>query len=328
MSKELGEVFRPAPAASIWNTFYKLSLLLCLGFWMLCLPAELILHRRVGKRYANTFFVAVSLFVLVAVAGVILGTTQAWESLPSIHKLADVKWVRVEMPRWWEYAGFGVVLVAAVAAFAAHWIANRRRFATPDQGHSFDSGIPWVVYPPANLVNWARDAGAGTQTDPESALPPPDASRRSSFQLKKILAFPDTLVESWKPEAEIHGRKLLDGQHPYGLFTWFTLSCLEPAALLIFGTLIAFYGLLAFGAYLMLIGVCLFLKGQLAAAEWKERIYSERDHAIEVEAMRNLREGSPLDQVSRVFTVPVSRAVVPLQQAPCLPDTDGGRRAA
>lgn len=327
MSKEVEELLRPTPAATIWNTFYKLNLLACLALWILCLPTELMLHRRVGKRYANTFFVAVSLFVLISVAGVILASTQVWENQPAIHKLGDLKKVHVEMPAWWQCAGFGVVLVGTVVAFGAHWIANRRRFATQDQCHSFDSGIPWAVYPPARLVDWARDAGAGTEPDTVSELPPPDISRRPTSQLKRMLAFPDTLIESWTPEIEKHGRKLLDNQHPYGPFTWLTLSCLEPAALLFFGAFIAIWGLVPFGAYLMLIGACLLLKGRLSAAEWQERIYSERDHAIEVEAMRALREGSPLDQVSRVFTIPVSRAAIPLQKT-LLDEVDESRRAA
>ena len=56
MNQSASDMLCPLPAASVWKTFHKLSRLLYFSCWLVSLPTEVVLHGKIGKRYANTLF--------------------------------------------------------------------------------------------------------------------------------------------------------------------------------------------------------------------------------------------------------------------------------
>jgi hypothetical protein len=311
-----GMLLRPTPAASLARTFDKLSRLLFAVLWVLCLPAELILHRRVGKRYMNTFLLALSLvgIGLCAAAFVedpLVKVAKVSGGWPASLSTEDRRQALTEMLKY--HSAFNWLVLLTLAAFLAHTIANRRRFGTPAQSHSFDFGLPWMVYAPAlwmrvfGMGRGGDDTAAGSVARPKRPIPhgPGGAAAAVAYPLTAVTS---SLRRYWN----YHTKVLRTGLVPYGPFSWLIISLIEPVLLVALGLALPQVSehLAPFGCYMVFIGGCLFLKAYLFQTEWRERVYDDRDRELEAEAMQNLREGRDFETSSPLFTVPVSTAVL------------------
>lgn len=298
------------PAASLCKTFGKLSDFAFLVCWLACLPTELILHRRVGKRYQNTVFFVLSQLVLVLVVAMFLPSLPLGGSVEAIQARAQA----VQQQLAGTFLPFNILSWTAIIAFLLHWWCNRRRFGTPEQIHSFDVGIPWLIYPPALLWRLfvgrsnarAEDGGGAVGGAPGGAI--------GSVE---TLAYPATgFLRNARRFVRHHFARLNNDACPYGPLTWLTLAVIEPAILI--GTGLAVAALSShysgFGVYLAFVGFALFIKGRIYQAQWREWVYDQNDQRIEMEAKRNWFQGKPATELSDAFTMPVSRAVIPPQR--------------
>jgi hypothetical protein len=295
-------VFKPTVAASVWKTFGVLTGLLYFGAWMISLPAELILHRRVGKRYMNSFFFACS-FVLLSV--ITAGLIHACLPGP-IREIAAKGVEALPAPVAMSATTLGFVMLASIIAFAIHKFANRMRFGTPVQGHSFDAGIPHLAYLPFSqkVAKFLLD-----QMPPE----PPEFASRPEASVMEMESFPLAVLKRFHRYVRHHLSALAEGAAPYGPVTWLVISIVEPLLLAAFGiALLASVSLATpFGWYLVLLAAAILFKALMHRADWMERAYNDVDQRLEAEALKQWRVGKPATAFSNVFTVPISEAVLP-----------------
>lgn len=323
---------RPVMAASILKTFGKITALLFGFAWMICMPIEMILHRRIGKRYCNTFFVAMSLVVLGFMSYACIGVAQfarlilldstavskAQASGPrgalvdrqlSLDLIRNPSLVKQKAEQAAMEAmrpsliAFGLLNILAMLAFAAHYIANRRRFGTQEQGHSCDFGIPWLIYPPlaAKLI----------PPKPRLRLQPRQG-RLEPLPLARSHSYPLQIIRQLREAVTHHLNCLRRGEIPHGPFNWLYLMYGEPALLALIGAamFIGSASIAAFGLYLVVVALGLWFKGLAHQAEWRERAYDDMDNKLESEALRAWRSGSHASAIARQFTVPITTAIL------------------
>ncbi|MFN0011719.1 MAG: hypothetical protein ACKVS8_08775 [Phycisphaerales bacterium] len=304
------KLLTPTPAASLWKTFGVFTKS-CFGLaWLGCLPVELILHRNTGKRYANTAFFVIALLLLGLLAQLFAGPTISWTRAgkdAGVHATGMEEAAAALGP-------FAVLTVAALVAFFFHYCGNRERFGRDDQGHSFDLGIPLLVFPPWYPKEPPEQPGEGVPADaPKPPAPPPISTREG-------LAYPAAMSGQLGRMLRHHVDMLKSGESPYGMLSWYVIAFVEPMLLIACGVLFYFLSSYSgFGVYLGIVGVGLFLKASILQAEWRERIYDDCDQRLEAEAMRNWRGGKPNTPLSRAFTVPVMRAALPSRRP--IPDS-------
>ena len=308
----IAKVFEPSLGTSVIKTFRVLFGIILTLCWLICLPVELILHRRIGKRYSNTVFVIVAYLLLnfsVAVVGVVafdLIRPMSAHASPATLSPNDPTMLRIAlalMPFNWFY-------LAAFVAFVCHYVGNRRRFGTPEQGHSLDPGIPWIVYPPKFVVALVLDNESSTELALQPDQPMNGRAGSPPRWLNSPLAAPIRHILAC---GRAHIADLRAGKHPYGPVTWWACVLVEPALLIVGGIGIAIQApvFLGFGVYLGIVGGAMWVKGRIWAADWRDRVYADVDQRLEAEAMQNIRRHVPATEVSEVFTVPVTGAVLP-----------------
>lgn len=323
------KVLQPTLAASVFNTFRKATAIVLFLAWQLALPVELILHRRIGKRYMNTFFFVVAMIGLTILAELWIGGIRP-SSVPSRDDrivLSPRAAGKVSPPspaavRISSLAPFAWLTSAAGIAFLCHYLANRGRFGTERQGHSLDVGIPWLIYPPlaASIVRRLVRSGwmQAWLTATESA---PDANTR------RLLAYPVSQSRALSAMLRHHLSVLIAGEPPHGPLTWLVVTIVEPLALAGVGVIVTreCEGYREFGWYLGAVAAAMIVKGCIHAADWRERIYDDMDARLESEAISHWRSGRPATALSSAFTVPIAAAVPMLPRpSPAAVDTPPG----
>lgn len=288
------KLLQPTLAASVWKTFRALTGLLLFLSWMISLPVELLLHRRIGKRYMNTVFAVVS-YVMLAVL-LSLCTTSSARAGRSPMQLIEAMRINSQL---------SALLLSVPLAFVVHYVCNRRRFARPDQGHSLDSGIPWLIFPP-----FARNLAASLRK--RLTRKPADSSQAPHATVAEISAYAGSAWTRLREHVMTHLQATASGEPPHGPFTWLFVSIIEPLLLALggLGLLMHSSGPNPLGLYLIIVAVAMVLKSTIHQAEWRERMYDEVDQRLEMNAMRNWRDGQKLTNLSPLFTVPVTKAVV------------------
>jgi hypothetical protein len=312
--QELAHWTKATLAAGTLKVFRTFTAVVNFFAWLLCLPLELILHRRIGKRYMCTPFVALALLLAGTITAFtainpamlrIIGTkvraaipTTAFATGTLPLSKSPVPIIMVSPPGW----AMRCVVPAATIAFALHYRANRKRFGTPDQGHSFDSGIPWLIFP----FGFQKAAAAWLK---QWVLLPASTTPVSST--RELMAYPSSATRGFAAHFRHHLNLIATNRVPHGPFTWWVTSVLEPAVLFGLGVLMCLpTGYDPFGAYLIIVGLAMAFKAAMREAEMRERIYDEVDGRLEIEVMRNIRADKPLSELSVAFTVPLSRAVM------------------
>lgn len=305
-----GEIFntssgllQPSMAASVCKTFRKLTAVVLFIAWQLALPIELILHRRVGKRYMNTFFFVISLIVLTNFAEAVLSGVRLARSSGPTQKAAQLGTAPVKPPAPDPLGPFGALTGMAGFAFVCHYLASRRRFGTEQQGHSLDPGVSWLVYPPFAAIalrplarSWRARAWIAAG-DP-SIEPNP----------RRLLAYPASQLHAIAGMIKRHLALLSVGAPPHGPLNWLCITVAEPLAIGLFGATLLRpqSGHHEFGVYLCLVAVAMLIKGSIHAADWRERIYDDMDARLESQALSSWRSGKPMAEISSAFTVPVA----------------------
>lgn len=309
LSNGLGQLARPTLAASVLKTF---GLVTKIGFgvsWLVTLPAELILHRRVGKRYMNTVFFVMSMVLLSILAAVLAGRFGTASAARQWGQTQPQEMLAVAQAAMASMRPFSVMMLLVIVGFVVHYRGNRQRFGTPEQGHSCDFGVPWLAFPPL-LTRWP---GASALADRLQAMD--EAAERESQDLVELEGW-SRWSAWWQQTLALlrqHAIRGLRGEVPHGPVNWFAVSVVEPAIILTVGGLLTAAGGPArpFGIYLVLLALALLFKACVHRVEWREFVYNDHDQHLEAEAMRDWREGKSPREISRVFTVPILRAVLP-----------------
>lgn len=344
LAQELSQTLnatRPVMAASILKTFGKVTAALFGVAWMVCMPVEMLLHRRMGKRYCNTFFVLTSFVLLGFLTAICLGIAPFARALlvgpptlsaqpgaamlgsppPGLPRgmgsLSDLpgaggamlasptKALQALEPHQSSARAFGALNLVALVAFIGHYIANRRRFGTQDQGHSCDFGIPWLIYPPALVA--------------ELLIPPkprlrllPSRGNADPLPLARVAAHPLQMIAQLREAVLHHLNCLRRGEVPHGPFNWLYIMYGQPVLLAGIGAalLALSASAAAFGVYLIVVALGMWFKGMVHQAEWRERAYDDMDNKLESEALRNWRAGSHASAIARQFTVPITTAIL------------------
>lgn len=282
--------------ASIWTTFRFISGVIFAFCWIIALPVELVLNRKMGRRYTG--------FLPLFGAYIVM-------HFVFIAALPQRSWMGVSMPS--TGAEFGPLLMFLVmgAAIVRHRFASWWRFRSHEQVHSFSNGVPFWLHPPKVLVNLVPSpkpsAAKATSTKASMPKPPPDANAPLAKKIEyALVAFADFLIE----QVPSVFREWRSGEIPTGPITWMLATIAHPAML--FGSSIPVSLLNApMGSYLMFAAVAIFLKARIQKAMIVETVYDLFDARIEHSFTQSLANPEKLRDIERTgLAVPgIARAL-------------------
>lgn len=272
--------------ASVWTTFRLISNLLYSLCWTWALPVELILNRRMGRRYTGLLpvVVAFTLAAGVLVASFAMSFQRAKGGTPSSLALTG------------GYTAIGLGMGVLLLALLRHRIGAWWRFRSGDQVHSFSNGIPFWLHLPKPLVGVvAKHTKAASAPEPidrsHKAVSPQGGTgeimQAISLVLRHLGKQFAPFVQEWR-----------SGAIPTGPFMWIASTVVHPlliAAVALF--VIPVSPVLA--VYLAIAGGAIFLKARLQKAVAVEAVYDIVDSRIEHEFMEALSNPAQLRQAEQ-----------------------------
>lgn len=288
--------------ASVWTTFRWLGNLVYALGWVFALPVELVLNRRMGRRYTGLLPVTISLLVLSAFIG-LLGNFSNMFTQPVASSQPRAMWGATPpapvAAATATGAGIGtgmlltILLTIVLLALLRHRFANWWRFRSSDQVHSFSNGMPFWIYPPRALLRVVAASSAATER-PAASAPP--------VQLNTVGAALSAAVNEVTTKLSAEGSRALaewrSGQVPTGTVVWFAATLLHP--LLLGGVaLLVSQANRPLGNYLAIAAVGIFFKARVQKAFVVESVYDIFDGRIEQDFKRSLSEPVRLDAVER-----------------------------
>lgn len=271
-----GLVQNTRPGASVWTTFRWLGNTVYAVGWVCALPVELVLNRRMGRRYTGLLPVTLSLIwmvLVIGIAGRLLGGFGQSTALGA-------------------GVSTGVVIAIVLLAVLRHRFANWWRFRSADQVHSFSNGIPFWLCPPRVLLRALPEPGTARPPSPLAAGAPMTTVSAA------LHAAASELTTRLAAEAARAASEWRRGQVPTGAAVWIAATVLHPLLLLGVGLLVTLANV-ALGAYLMAAAVAVFLKARVVKAGVVESVYDMFDGRIEQEFKRSIAEPVSLDAVER-----------------------------
>ncbi len=275
--------------ASIWTTFRFFSNILYALCWVLALPVELVLNRRIGRRYSGILplFIAVEIMVqwLNFTSSVVTAANKTQWVAPVLDASGATK----------------VALLAVIIAILGHRLANWWRFRTDDQVHSFSPGIPFWMHPPrvlTGLLPMPRTAPpsdvAVLSSDAALSLRSPDVGVVIPALLRGIRAELIDIVHAWR-----------SGAVPTGSIVWIAVTVVHPIAVWAVGRFVLHRVDLGLASYLSIAALAMFVKARIQKAMAVESVYDLFDARIEQVFTRALSDPVRIKQVeAKGFMVP------------------------
>lgn len=299
--------------ASVWTTFRFLANLLYGLCWIVALPVELLLNRRMGRRYTGFLPLLISLPLLAAF---ILFTSSVKARLLEGDKKLPLAFGVTNAALWTTGVSIGLVVIALMCQRFASWL----RFRGADQVYSFSNGIPFWLYWPRFITSRLPKL---KEIPPGEAVPPGElgtvsaesAATIPSFDLRAFLQRPFKLEQA----AENHAKRHLNALHrevwlglvPTGPMYWIMSTIAHPLAVIYVGGVVRrmHEGL---GWYLALAGLAILVKARIQKAIVVEAVYDLFDAKIEHDFTRSLATPVESNAVERTgFAIPgLARAVV------------------
>lgn len=262
--------------ASVWTTFRWMGNLLYLACWLIALPVELLLNRRMGRRYTG-FLPLIGAFAFFL----------AWMTVG-----AGVFQKAAEPSKIWVFGPLPIMLIMA-AAVICNRAANWWRFQSDEQVHSFSNGVPVYLFPPTTLTaRLAKKAGT---------IEPSDLNWRKQVSAIKdgsagSMTFATGIARYFWNQLLGFGREWRSGGMPTGPIMWIACTMVHPALLMVGAGLL--FGLnAAVASYLMLAGTAIFLKARIQKAMISETIYDLFDARIEQKFVQSLSDPKRLEPV-------------------------------
>lgn len=288
--------------AGIWGTFRWLANFVFAMCWIVALPVELVLNRRVGRRYSGLVPLLLSLVVLVPclVLPLAVPTQSRWAS----SVVVDQRGLLLSI----------LAIAIFLAAVLRQRIAGWWRFRSNEQVHSFSSGVPFWLHPPKDFMEmWGDEPKPG----PEAAIPKPPAkpANKPATTFLGMVGEEITrnIADQWKPFVQQWNR----GEVPTGPIAWFGATIVHPLALAVGAILLAPIQAV-FAGYLLMAAAAIFLKARIQKALIIESIYDLFDARIEQAFTRELSVPQALNEAERAgLVVPgMVRAVASAESTP------------
>jgi hypothetical protein len=261
--------------ASVWTTFRFLANIVYGLCWILALPVEMVLNRRVGRRYSSILPLTISV-VLVSAFLRLVGVASA--KAATEHPELKIAAASLEVS-----LGFLVVMALAVIR---QRVASWWRLRTSDQVHSFSSGIPLWLCPPTMLTARLRNSPPKRPVE-QRAAPTTVFGTLCDDAGTAILAEVRNFYQAW-----LHGRA------PTGAIAWYGATVVQPLLLVGVAYLVAPVEA-ALGIYLVIAAIAILVKARIQKALVIESIYDIFDARIEQDFMRSLGEPQRLDSIER-----------------------------
>ena len=278
--------------ASVWTTFRFISNVLYAACWVVALPVELLLNRRIGRRYSG---------ILPLFVGVVIMVQYLNFASSAVATANKTQWVGPIL----EASGAArIALLVVLIALLGHRLSNWWRFRTDDQVHSFSPGIPLWMHPPRALAallprpRTAASSGAPETippaADPTFGLRSMDVGVVSTALLQGVRAELNGILHAWR-----------SGAVPTGSIVWIATTVVHPIALSVFGTFVLRRIDLGLASYLAIAALAIFVKARIQKAVVVESVYDLFDARIEQEFTRALSDPVRINQVeAKGFTVP------------------------
>ncbi len=229
MDQALNEMIKQTKCgASVWTTFRWLANLVFGVCWIVALPAELMLNRRIGRRYAGL------LPLLFAIPVFWLFVELGQEMMANSFKGASRSQLRaMNLPEHGFSALWpsGVLLGLLGLCLIGHRLANWHRFRSTEQVHSFSNGIPFWVLPPMWLIKLLpkpkppvpqpKTASPEQPQLPASADVTPDTDGRVTMVGSAIDTTAEVVLATTPPSAVIEAKPAAPSSKPLdGSLRW------------------------------------------------------------------------------------------------------------
>lgn len=315
--------------ASAWTTFTFISQLLMTACWIVALPVELMLNRRMGRRYNGVLPLILSFVAWLIILSI--GVTTNIRSAGSREEY--IARASVEMI-------INLVIVALLLfGFVRHRFSAWLRFGGPDEVHSFSNGVPFWLYPPRLFVS------AVNSSLPAVAIVPP-VDWRAEFQSARQSSFA-SLTLARRAAAQLRHHLSVfwvewrSGQVPTGPIMWIAATVVHPILLAVAAIALRRENG-PFGLAITVAAIAIFLKARIHKAMIVESIYDLSDSRLEQEFTQALadpnrtryveRSGLVMPGIARtVVDVPAQvepKSAVSPELAHLLSDVEGGGGAA
>lgn len=235
--------------------------------WMVALPLELVMNRRMGRRYAGAGPLAISLAVYLAIIN--------YASLRSYGLPGGFGTRNAALGR----SDFVLVIVGfiIVLAMIGNRFANWWRFRSNEQVHSYASGIPFWLFPPKFLLLGTRKSAADAARKPwDEGLPRGPMGIGTFFRVAwAFFRFGFSALSQFR-------REWRSGAVPTGPIAFLMATVLHPFITILMGALIAVV-CKPLAVYFLWASVAIFIKGRIEKSEAVERIYDLFDARIDQE---------------------------------------------
>lgn len=251
---------------------------------LVALPLELVMNRRMGRRYAGTGVLFVSLLVYLAIVNYGSLRSYGFQGGFGMRSASIGRSDSVLL-----LAGFIIAL-----AIVRHRFANWWRFRSEDQVHSYSNGIPFWLHPPKFLLIGTRKAKPihldANKKRWDDGLPKGPMGIGVFFRV--LRAF----LKHLGSKVSLFMREWRSGAVPTGPIAFAMATIVHPVIMLLCGALIG--GVCKPLAYYMLwASIAIFVKGRIEKAETVERIYDLFDAKLDQEATAALANPVKLREV-------------------------------
>jgi hypothetical protein len=319
---------------SFWTTFRWIADFVYGVCWIIALPLELLLNRRMGRRYNAMLPMAVAILGVVGLYSYFGWSIKAMQELqtrggvplafaitprlvPDNSLLAPTQPGQFPRPRLPATANAAVPVPQALSsspyflpvvmgvlllALIAHRVDNWWRFRTTEQVHSRHCGTPhwvwWLWQAMARLKPTGQEAAAVMEAKPSAVLP--EGTSKTP-----------TVGNVSRQSLRSFLRGAMVGVPPTGALAWLASTILHPLGLVGIGIAMTPFDIVV-ALHLYLVAVAIFLKARIQKALVVEAIYDVFDARIERVFMRGLESPKDMPTAARAgMVVPGIAEVIP-----------------
>lgn len=299
---------------SFWTTFRWLADIVYGICWMIALPVELLLNRRMGRRYNSMLPLTIAMLLMVGLyayfdwgvrfareAQARLQQPVAMQPLqggnpflrpqPPAMNQPNLAALQLPSPLISGQTYFLPALVGVIVlAMLAHRVDNWWRFRSTEQVHSRNCGIPhWV---------WWLWAALARGTGPSGIKPAEVIEAKPGSEVAVRSTRPASFAASVRSSFVTTLRGFTNGVPPTGTLAWIASTIVHPLTLWLASGLIARVDFVI-ATHLAFAGLAIFLKARIQKALVVETIYDVFDARIERTFMRGLESPTEMAAASR-----------------------------
>ncbi|MDX2147931.1 MAG: hypothetical protein SFZ23_10445 [Planctomycetota bacterium] len=266
---------------SIWTTFRWLGNIMYGAAWVIALPVELVLNRRIGRRYAGLLPLAISFLVLSFFLG-----------MSSFLSTRGFEGPRTGLGLWGTAIIYGLLAVGLLHQRLGNWW----RFRGNEHVYSFSNGIPiWLFLPRpisfrlGQMMTFDRPAPSDDWSNAPISASTPWAAARALLSpfLAHLRAHWSYFFDQWR-----------SGVIPAGPIAWIGATIVHPIIVIALAVPASRLdgGL---STYLVLAGIAIFFKARIEKANAVETVYNVFDSKIEQQFVQAITRPGDMVMVER-----------------------------